>query len=234
MKKYNRLPTYYAGQAYDTALAIGAALEGRQRRSEGHREVPSGHAEGGFPGGSRQVQVRPEPASDPGLVFDQGRERSPTASSIIKTVGKIFTDKGDVLLERLQAVRLCGPVRAASSSRPASCVEVNGRHDVLPAYDARARAASERRAVRHHAVPAGGGTDAHLRHHERHQSRAWLALHDRGLWRGAGGGADRLVPARRPRRTAGGRRSPACSSNFSSSASSTIAITCNRCSRPSG
>jgi branched-chain amino acid transport system substrate-binding protein len=27
-KKYNRVPTYYASQGYDTALAIGAALKG--------------------------------------------------------------------------------------------------------------------------------------------------------------------------------------------------------------
>ena len=95
MKKYNRLPTYYAGQAYDTALAIGAALEGRQRRSEGSREVPPGHAEGGFRGGARQVQVRPEPASDPGLVLDQGGKGRRRQRRSSRPSGKIMTDQGD-------------------------------------------------------------------------------------------------------------------------------------------
>ena len=41
-KKYgaDRLPTYYASQGYDTALAIGAALKAVERRCDGHRAVP--------------------------------------------------------------------------------------------------------------------------------------------------------------------------------------------------
>src|SRR5579883_735395 len=46
------------------------------------------------------------------------------------------------------------------------------------------RTISERTAVRPVAVPAGGGTDARLRHHGPRQSGPWLALHDGRIFRG--------------------------------------------------
>ena len=73
-KKYNRPPTYYASQGYDTALAIGAGAEGDRRQGRRHRSLPQGHAEGGLQVGARQLQVRPEPAPGSGLVRAQGRE----------------------------------------------------------------------------------------------------------------------------------------------------------------
>ncbi len=65
-----------------------------------------------------------------------------------------------------------------------------------PADDLRRRAVAERRAVRGHAVSDGGRADADLRHHERHQPGARLAVHARRLCRRRERRRLRLVPDR--------------------------------------
>ena len=96
------------------------------------------------------------------------------------------------------------------------------------------RAGAERGAVRGHAVPDGGGADADLRHHERDQPGARLALHGRRLCRRGVFAATRLVPAR-PRRPRLRRRSSVGTgaSRSSSSARCISAIISTRCWRRS-
>jgi branched-chain amino acid transport system substrate-binding protein len=95
MKKYNRLPTYYAGQGYDTALAIGAALKavnGDLKDTEKFRQAmlkaDFEAVRGKFKFGSNQHPVQDWVATKV--------EKGPDGSAVIKTVGKVFTDKGDV------------------------------------------------------------------------------------------------------------------------------------------
>lgn len=95
MKKYNRLPTYYASQAYDTALAIGAALKavnGDLKDPEKFRQAmlkaDFQAVRGKFKFGPNQHPVQDWVST---IV-----EKGPDGNAVIKTVGKVFTDQGDV------------------------------------------------------------------------------------------------------------------------------------------
>jgi branched-chain amino acid transport system substrate-binding protein len=95
MKKYNRLPTYYASQGYDTALAIGAALKavnGDLKDTEKFRQAmlkaDFEAVRGKFKFGPNQHPVQDWVSTKV--------EKGPEGSPIIKTQGKVFSDKGDV------------------------------------------------------------------------------------------------------------------------------------------
>ncbi len=95
MKKYNRLPTYYAGQGYDTALAIGAALKGvngdlkdTEKFRQAMLKADFQAVRGKFKFGSNQHPIQDWVSTKV--------EKGPDGKPIIKTVGKVFTDKGDV------------------------------------------------------------------------------------------------------------------------------------------
>ena len=77
-KKYpGRLPTFYASQAYDTALAMGAALKADFEAVRGKFKFgPNQHPVQDW------VAIRVEKNPDGG-------------APVIKTLGKVFTDKGD-------------------------------------------------------------------------------------------------------------------------------------------
>jgi branched-chain amino acid transport system substrate-binding protein len=95
-KKYpGRLPTFYASQAYDTALAMGAALKGvngdlkdPEKFRQAMLKADFQAVRGPFKFGPNQhpvqdwVAIRVEKGPDGG-------------APVIKTVGKVFTDKGD-------------------------------------------------------------------------------------------------------------------------------------------
>jgi branched-chain amino acid transport system substrate-binding protein len=95
-KKYGpeRLPTYYAGQAYDTALAIGAALKavnGDLKDTEKFRQAmlkaDFQAVRGAFKFGPNQHPIQDWYATRV--------EKGPDGKPIIKTVGKVFTNQGD-------------------------------------------------------------------------------------------------------------------------------------------
>ena len=70
--EYDRLPSVYASQAYDTALLIlSAQRHGRHRRP---RRLPRGAQGRRLPHGPRQLQVRQQPAPDPELLRPRGGE----------------------------------------------------------------------------------------------------------------------------------------------------------------
>jgi branched-chain amino acid transport system substrate-binding protein len=94
MKKYNRLPTYYAGQAYDTALAIGAALKavnGDLKDTEKFRQAmlkaDFEAVRGKFKFGPNQHPIQDW--------YSTKVEKDAGGNVIIKTQGKIMTDQGD-------------------------------------------------------------------------------------------------------------------------------------------
>lgn len=96
-KKYgpDRLPTYYASQAYDTALAIGAALKvvnGDLKDPEKFRQAmlkaDFQAVRGPFKFGPNQHPIQDW--------YSTKVEKAPDGKVIIKTQGKVFSDKGDV------------------------------------------------------------------------------------------------------------------------------------------
>jgi branched-chain amino acid transport system substrate-binding protein len=95
-KKYpGRLPTYYASQAYDTALAIGAALKGvngdlkdTEKFRQAMLKADFQAVRGAFKFGPNQHPIQDWVATR----VEKGAEGTP----VIKTIGKVFTDKGDV------------------------------------------------------------------------------------------------------------------------------------------
>jgi branched-chain amino acid transport system substrate-binding protein len=94
-KKYpGRLPTFYASQAYDTALAMGAALKavnGDLKDTEKFRQAmlkaDFEAVRGKFKFGPNQHPIQDWVAIRV--------EKGPDGAPVIKTVGKVFTDKGD-------------------------------------------------------------------------------------------------------------------------------------------
>ena len=95
MKKYNRLPTTYASQGYDTALAIGAALKavnGDLKDPEKFRQAmlkaDFEAVRGKFKFGPNQHPIQDWVAIKV--------EKGPDGNAVINTVGKVFTDQGDV------------------------------------------------------------------------------------------------------------------------------------------
>jgi branched-chain amino acid transport system substrate-binding protein len=95
-KKYgpDRLPTYYAGQAYDTALAMGAALKavnGDLKDTEKFRQAmlkaDFQAVRGPFKFGPNQHPIQDWYATRV--------EKAPDGKVVIKTLGKILSDQGD-------------------------------------------------------------------------------------------------------------------------------------------
>jgi len=93
-KAYNRVPTYYASQGYDTALAIASAL----KATGGKTDVPAlrtalakadfQSVRGAFKFGKNQHPVQDWYA----LKVEKGADGAP----ILKTVGKVLSNHGDV------------------------------------------------------------------------------------------------------------------------------------------
>lgn len=94
MKAYNRMPTYYASQGYDTALAIGAALKATNGNiddadafRDAMRKADFESVRGKFKFGPNQ-----HPIEDwYHLKVVKGDDGKPA----LKTVGKVFEDHGD-------------------------------------------------------------------------------------------------------------------------------------------
>ena len=93
-KAYNRVPTYYASQGYDTALAIASAL----KATGGKTDVPAlrtalakadfQSVRGAFKFGKNQHPVQDWYA----LKAEKGADGAP----VLKTVGKVLSNHGDV------------------------------------------------------------------------------------------------------------------------------------------
>jgi branched-chain amino acid transport system substrate-binding protein len=144
-KKYNRVPTYYASQGYDTALAIAAALKGYGRQGRRHRSVPPAMRKADFksirgPSSSARTSTRFRTGIRSSV--EKGADGKP------RQVTKGSSDEPRRLL------RQGLPVQALSGrpGRPRG----GGRHDARPRA---MNAPLERRstgAARRHAVPARG------------------------------------------------------------------------------
>lgn len=95
MKKYNRLPTYYASQGYDTALAIGAALKAVNGDIKDPEKFRQAMLKADFQAVRGKFKFGPNqhPVQD---WVSTKVEKGPDGNAVIKTVGKVFTDKGDV------------------------------------------------------------------------------------------------------------------------------------------
>ena len=96
-KKYgpDRLPTYYASQGFDTALAIGAALKGvngdlkdPEKFRQAMLKADFQAVRGKFKFGSNQHPVQDWYATKV--------EKDPSGKLVIKTGAKVFTNQGDV------------------------------------------------------------------------------------------------------------------------------------------
>ncbi len=93
-KAYNRVPTYYASQGYDTALAIASAL----KATGGKADVPAlrtalakadfQSVRGAFKFGKNQHPVQDW--------YALKVEKGPDGAPILKTVGKVLSNHGDV------------------------------------------------------------------------------------------------------------------------------------------
>ena len=95
-KKYgsDRLPTFYASQGYDTALAIGAALKGVKgdlSDTEAFRtamlKADFHSVRGAFKFGKNQHPIQDW--------YAMRVEKGPDGKPVIKTVGKVLSDHGD-------------------------------------------------------------------------------------------------------------------------------------------
>lgn len=94
MAKYNRVPTYYASQGYDTALAIAAALKGTKGSvadTEAFRremlKADFASVRGKFRFGPNQHPIQDWYAIKP--------ERGADGKLFLKTTGRVLTDRGD-------------------------------------------------------------------------------------------------------------------------------------------
>ena len=96
-KKYgaDRLPTYYASQGYDTALAIGAALKGSGGNVTDTEKFRQAMLQADFQAvrGKFKFDKNQHPIQD---WYATKVEKGPDGKPIIKTQSKIMTDKGDV------------------------------------------------------------------------------------------------------------------------------------------
>jgi len=94
MKKYNRLPTYYAGQAYDTALAIGASLKGVKGDLSDTEKFRQAMLKADFEAVRGKFKFGPNqhPIQD---WYATKVEKDASGNVVIKTQGKVMTDQGD-------------------------------------------------------------------------------------------------------------------------------------------
>lgn len=99
MKAYNRMPTYYAAQSYDTALAIAAALKatgGNMDDADAFRDAMRKadfeSVRGKFKFGPNQHPIQDWYH----LKVEKGEDGKP----VIKTVGEVFKDHGDAYADQ--------------------------------------------------------------------------------------------------------------------------------------
>jgi branched-chain amino acid transport system substrate-binding protein len=99
MKAYNRMPTYYASQSYDTALAIASALKatgGNMDDADAFRDAMR-KADFESVRGKFKFGVNQHPIQDwYHLKVEKGEDGKP----VIKTVGDVFKDHGDAYADQ--------------------------------------------------------------------------------------------------------------------------------------
>jgi branched-chain amino acid transport system substrate-binding protein len=95
VKKYNRVPTYYASQGYDTALAIAAALKATGGKVDNADAFRAAMLKADFPSvrGSFKFGPNQHPVQD---WYSLKVEKGGDGKLALKTVGKILTAHGDV------------------------------------------------------------------------------------------------------------------------------------------
>lgn len=93
-KKYNRVPTYYAQQGFDTALAIGAALKGTGGKVDNTDAFRTEMLKANFASTRGNFKFGPNqhPVQD---WFSIKVEKGADGNLALKTVGKILSDHGD-------------------------------------------------------------------------------------------------------------------------------------------
>ena len=93
-KKYNRIPTYYAQQGYDTALAIGAALKGTGGKVDNTDAFRTEMLKANFASTRGNFKFGPNqhPVQD---WFSIKVDKAADGTLALKTVGKILSDHGD-------------------------------------------------------------------------------------------------------------------------------------------
>ena len=94
-KKHNRVPTYYAGQAYDTALAIAAALKGTGGKVDDPEAFRKEMLKANFQAvrGSFKFGPNQHPIQD---WWAAKVEKDAQGKLVIKSMKKVLTDHGDV------------------------------------------------------------------------------------------------------------------------------------------
>ena len=90
----DRVPTYYAGQAYDTALAIGAALKGVNGDLKDPEKFRQAMLKADFEAvrGAFKFGPNQHPIQD---WYNTEVVKGPDGKLVIKTGGKVFTQQGD-------------------------------------------------------------------------------------------------------------------------------------------
>jgi branched-chain amino acid transport system substrate-binding protein len=93
--KYKRLPTYYASQAYDTALAIAAALKGSKGNVTDTEAFRAAMLPAAFSAVRGKFRFGPNnhPIQD---WWSLSVEKGPDGKLFLKTQEKILSDRGDV------------------------------------------------------------------------------------------------------------------------------------------
>lgn len=93
-KKYGRVPTWYASQGYETALAIGAALKGTGGKVDDAKAFRQAMVSAGvdLPRGKLKLNNNNHPIQDWYLTRI---EKGPDGAPAIKTQRKIFTARAD-------------------------------------------------------------------------------------------------------------------------------------------
>jgi branched-chain amino acid transport system substrate-binding protein len=93
-KKFNRVPTYYAQQGYDTALAIGAALKGTGGKVDNTDAFRTEMLKANFAStrGNFKFGTNQHPVQD---WFSIKVEKAADGTLTLKTVGKILENHGD-------------------------------------------------------------------------------------------------------------------------------------------
>jgi len=94
VKKFNRVPTYYASQGYDTALAIGAALKGTGGKVDDTEAFRTAMLKADFTSvrGAFKFGPNQHPIQD---WYSLKVDKDTSGKLALKTVGKVLTDHGD-------------------------------------------------------------------------------------------------------------------------------------------
>ena len=95
-KKYpGRLPTFYASQAYDTALAMGAALKAVKGDLKDTEKFRQAMLKADFEAVRGKFKFGPNQHPVQDWVAIRVEKNPDGGAPVIKTLGKVFTDKGD-------------------------------------------------------------------------------------------------------------------------------------------